>query len=584
MAMAGRGYEQPSSKILQRESAGVRHLEQCRSRLILVLMAIGVAYLMLAVRVVDVTFFSSAVEQQIASGLSKTDKAKPLLASGKRSSIVDRNGILLAGSLSTRSLYANAALVKRFGIEKTAKALHQIMPDLDYTTLLEKLKSDKTFVYIKRHLTPHEQAKVNELGVPGLEFEDTSRRIYPMGRLFAHALGFVDVDNQGLSGLERYLNQDLMSSKNALELSLDHRVQHIMHDELSKGIEEFLAIGGIGIVMDIKNGELLSMVSLPDFDPNQPKTATPEARFNRVTQGVYEMGSTFKTFTTAMALNYGTTNIQKSYDTINPIRIGRFSITDSHPEGRWMTVPEIYVHSSNIGTVRIIQEVGIERQKRFLNKLGLFEKVTFESKELAAPLIPNPWHEVNMMTVSYGHGISVTPLHLVRAIGSLLGDGRLIKPTLLKQKDKQETNADSKKIIKSKVTKWMRKLMRFVVLYGTGRQADAAGYRVGGKTGTAEKVKSGGYAGNDKIASFVGVFPSDDPQYLVLAMLDEPRGNKKTYGFATGGWVAAPVAGRVVSRMAPLYGMRPIYDLPEEAVSPEIEKRRKEGFIQEISF
>lgn len=576
-----RGFDQPASKILQRESAERRQVEQCRSRLILVLGIIGISYLMLAVRVCDVAFSGVTESQQQALDTAESPKSKALAGGGKRASIVDRNGILLAGSLSTRSLYANPTLVKRFGVEETAKALHRIMPDLDEATLLAKLRSDKTFVYIKRHLTPHEQAQVNDLGVPGLEFERTSRRIYPLGRLFAHALGFVDVDNQGLSGIERYFNQELTRSKTPVELSLDQRVQHMMHDELSKGIEEFQAIGGMGIVMDMQNGELLSMVSLPDFDPNQPKTATPEARFNRITQGVYEMGSTFKTFTTAMALDYGTAKITNTYDTTHSIRIGGFSITDAHPENRWMTVPEIYVHSSNIGTVRMIMEVGIERQKRFLQNLGLFRKMEFESKELAAPLIPNPWHEINMMTVSYGHGISVTPLHLVRAIGSLLGEGKLMSPTLLKG------NIETKKeelLVKPEITKILRRLMRFVVLYGTGKQADAPGYRVGGKTGTAEKVKSGGYAGNDKIASFIGIFPSEQPRYLVLAMLDEPRGNKKTYGFATGGWVAAPVAGRVVSRMAPLYGIQPVYDLPEEAVTPEEEKRRKEGFIHEISF
>jgi cell division protein FtsI (penicillin-binding protein 3) len=539
---------------------------------------------MLAIRVTDVSLSSVTESQQAAINASESPQAKKVLAGGKRASIVDRNGILLAGSLSTRSLYANPKLVVRFGSEETARALHQVMPDLDYPTLLAKLQSDKTFVYIKRHLTPHEQAQVNELGVPGLEFEQTSRRIYPMERLFAHALGFVDIDNQGLSGIERFYNENLMQSKSPIALSLDHRVQHIMHDELSKGVEEFQAIGGVGVVMDIQNGELLSMVSLPDFDPNQPRTATPEARFNRVTQGVYEMGSTFKTFTMAMALDYGTTKINTSYDTVNPIRIGGFSITDSHPENRWMTVPEIYVHSSNIGTVRMIMEVGIERQKRFLQSLGLFEKVQFESKELAAPLIPHPWHEINMMTVSYGHGISVTPLHIVRAIGSLLGGGKMIQPTLIKQENIKAITDKEERLVKPEVTKIVRKLMRFVVRYGTGKQADAVGYRVGGKTGTAEKVKSGGYADNDKIASFVGVFPSEKPRYLVLVMVDEPRGNKKTYGFATGGWVAAPIAGRVISRLAPLYGLQPIYDMPEETVAPEVEKRRKEGFIQEISL
>jgi cell division protein FtsI (penicillin-binding protein 3) len=582
------GMQQPAVRILKRESAEKRQVGQCRSRLILVLFFIGMSYLMLAIRVTEVSLAGlwdtpNTSSSSYATHSARNQEGKPLLR-GSRGKIIDRNGVLLAGSLTTRSLYANPRLVNRFGAEKTAIALHQIMPDLDQKKLLTMLSSDKTFVYIKRHLNPQEQKKVNELGVPGLEFEEGSRRIYPLGRLFSHAIGFVDIDNKGISGIERHFNNQLTDGKSAIQLALDERVQHIVYEELQQGIKDFQAIGGVGIVMDIHTGELLSLVSLPDFDPNQPKTATNEARFNRASLGVYEMGSTFKTFTMAMALHYGTTKLENTYDTTHAIRIGGFSITDTHPENRWLSVPEIYVHSSNIGTVRMIMEVGIERQKRFLESLGLFKKVDVEIPELASPLIPNPWHEINMMTVSYGHGISVTPLHITRAIGSLLGDGKLLKLTLMKQ-DKTATHApDSPSILSTEVTRNLRKLMRLVVQYGTGKQADAAGYRVGGKTGTAEKVKAGGYAGNDKIASFIGIYPSEEPRYVVLAMIDEPRGNKKTYGFATGGWVAAPVVGKIVSRMAPLYGIQPIYELPEEKLSPEEEKRRKQGIIHNIEF
>ncbi len=574
------GYYDPPSRVLQRESAERRQVEQCRSRLILVMLVLGISYGMLTVKLCEVALVKPESQNIVVSG----EEGKRTVAPHpfKRSSIVDRNGVLLAGSLATRSLYANAKLIERFGVEETAKGLHAALPDIDYATLLAKLKSGKTFIYIKRHLTPAEQEKVNDLGIPGLEFEESQRRVYPLGRLFSHVLGFVDVDGRGISGMERYFDKELTSSESSLQLSIDARLQHIMHEELSKGIEEFQAIGGVGMVMDMKNGELLSMVSLPDFDPNQLRTATPEARFNRATLGVYEMGSTFKTFTMAMALNYGTATLQDSYDATHAIRYGGFTISDSHPENRWMTVPEIYVHSSNIGTAKMIMDVGIERQKAFLGKLGLFDKMSIELPEVARPLIPNPWHEINMLTVSYGHGISVTPLHLVRAVASLLGDGHLMQPTLLKQNDVLKEKPEA--IVKPEVVKQIRKLMRLVVQYGTGKQADVPGYRVGGKTGTAEKVKSGGYAANDKLASFIGMFPSEAPRYLVLAMLDEPRGNKKTYGFATGGWVAAPVASRVISRMAPLYGIAPIYELPEEIVSPEEEKRRQQGFIHAISY
>lgn len=573
----------PPSQVLQRESAERRQVEQCRSRLILVILVLAISYAMLTVKLCEISLLGKEQEQLASSQESEGEQGESRISPAiRRATIVDRSGTLLASSLSTRSLYANAKLVSRFGIEQSARALHKALPEVSYETFLTKLKSEKTFVYLKRHLTPAEQARVNDLGIPGLEFEETERRIYPLGRLFAHVTGFVDVDGVGLSGVERYFEKDLVKGKEPLALSLDARVQHIMRDELSKGIKEFQAIGGVGMVMDVSNGELLSMVSLPDFDPNEPRTATPEARFNRATLGVYEMGSTFKTFTVAMALNYGTASLRSSYDATNAIRYGGFTISDSHPENRWMTVPEVYVHSSNIGTVRMIMEVGVEKQKAFLQQLGLFDKPEIELSEIARPLIPNPWHEINMLTVAYGHGISVTPLHLVRAIASLVGEGRLMQPTLIKQSNL--TAQEHKQIIKPEIIKQMRKLMRLVVQYGTGKQADVPGYRVGGKTGTAEKVKSGGYAANDKLASFIGVFPSEAPRYLVLVMLDEPRGNKKTYGFATGGWVAAPIANKVISRMAPLYGIQPIYELPEELVSPEEEQQRQRGFIHEISY
>jgi cell division protein FtsI (penicillin-binding protein 3) len=560
------------SRILQRESAEKKQMTQCRSRLLLVLIFIGILYLALGFRLLDLAispYFEAQKAVDEAALTGTLPKQEQFIGAVHRARITDRNGVLLAGSLATRSLYANAKLIRRFGIEETAKALHRTMPDLNYQVLLSKLQSGKKFVYIKRHLTPQEQARVNDLGIPGLEFEDTERRVYPLGNLFAHVLGFVDVDNRGLAGIERYFEKELISSQTPLTLSVDERIQHIVHDELTKAIDEFKAIGGVG----------LSMVSLPDFDPNHLRTATPEARFNRATLGVYEMGSTFKTFTMAAALEYGTATLQSRYNAINPIRIGRFAITDSHPENRMLNVPEIYVHSSNIGTVRMIMEVGIERQKRFLGKLGLYEKMKIEMPELALPLIPNPWHEVNMMTVSYGHGISVTPLHLVRSFAALAGDGILRNPTLLKQKE-ATSSPTGEAIVKKEVVAQMRQLMRLVVRYGTGKKADAEGYRVGGKTGTAEKVKSGGYAGNDKIASFIGAFPMDNPRYLVLVMVDEPRGNKKTYGFATGGWVSAPVVGNIVSRMGALLAIPPKYNLPEETVSPEEEEQRKKGFIE----
>ncbi len=558
---------------LQRDSATKRSLNQCRSRLIFVSGLLLICYALLAVRIVDVAVMNPAENKQqllADNGVATITKENQ----PERGSIYDRNGELLAVSLPSQTLYARPQIIDRFGADEAANALHKIFPDLSLKSLREKLNPKRSFVYLKRHITPSQMEAVNALGIPGIEFEGAMRRVYPHGNMFSHTVGFTNVDGQGLSAIEKKYEELLGAKGEDITLSLDARLQYILRDELLKGMEEFQAIGGVGAVMDITNGEIIALSSLPDFDPNEPNAATADARFNRATTGVYEMGSTFKTFTTAMALNYKTSKIFDRYDVTKPIKVARYTIRDSHPENRWLTVPEIFMLSSNIGTVRMILEVGKERQQKFLEQLGLFKRVSIELPETAMPLIPQNWRDINMMTISYGHGISVTPMHLIQSIGTLLGDGKLLSPTLVKGNKMAES--ERTRVVSTEVTDQMRKLMRLVVEHGTARKADAKGYRVGGKTGTAEKVKEGNYRGNDKLASFVGIFPAESPRYVVLAMLDEPRGNKSTYGFATGGWVSAPIVKRIVEKMAPMYGIRPIIDLPSE--SPEGAK------IQEISF
>jgi cell division protein FtsI (penicillin-binding protein 3) len=565
------------SKVLQRESSTKRQMDSCKHRLIFLGMGFCICFMLLALRLVDVAVieaYGKAEEEQTA-----TLPGKP----HTRAQIVDRNGLMLAGSLKTRSLYANPKLVQRFNTEKVARELVKAMPDLNYFQVLALLKSDKKFAYIKRHLTPAEQDAVNRIGVPGLDFEESERRIYPYQNLYAHVLGYVDVDNQGIAGVEKHFNALLAQGDKPLQLSVDTRVQNIVREEILAGMKEFRAIGGIGVVMDAKNGELISMVSLPDFDSNHPGTASKDARFNRATLGVYEMGSTFKAFTTAMALDYGTARMNSGYDATNPIRFARWTISDTHPKKRWLSVPEIFVYSSNIGTVRMILEVGKERQQRFLKSLGLFEKVDLELPELASPLIPNPWNDINMLTVSYGHGISVTPMHLVQSIATLVGTGHKVSPTLVLGGKGEASQGEP--LVKPEVVQQMRQLMRMVVQYGTGSKANVEGYRVGGKTGTAEKVKGRGYNMNDKLASFAGVFPADDPRYVVLVVMDEPRGNKSTFGYATGGWVSAPVAKKIISRMATLYAIKPVYDLPTEPGElPTYQKPATNRYIHAASY
>jgi cell division protein FtsI (penicillin-binding protein 3) len=504
-----------------------------------------------------------------------------------RAEITDRNGVILATTLHTASLYADPKVI-RHPVE-TAEELKRILPDIDEKEIAKRLSSDRSFVWVKRHLTPKQQKLVNDMGVPGLNFEPEFKRIYPQANLFAHVLGYVDVDSKGMAGIERGF-EDLLrnedGNENPLQLSVDVRVQAILRDELRSAIDEFSAIGGAGMVMDIRTGEIIAMTSQPDFDPHEPGKANADTRFNRATMGVYEMGSTFKTFAVANALEAGTANMRSSYDATKPIRVARFTINDSHPENRWLTVPEIFAYSSNIGTVKMIMDVGSKRQQEFMKKLGMLKPVKMEIPETASPLIPSPWREINMMTISYGHGIAVTPVHLIRAIASITGKGELLPVTFIKDGNRDKETGEQ--IISEANVINIRKLLRLVVEHGTGGKSDAKGYRVGGKTGTAEKLGgSGGYKADSKMASFVGIFPVDTPRYAVLVMVDEPKGTKKTYGFATGGWVSAPVVGNVVSRIGPLLGIRPIYNEPEQKSASKSKKPwvyYDGGAVHAISF
>jgi cell division protein FtsI (penicillin-binding protein 3) len=350
-----------------------------------------------------------------------------------------------------------------------------------------------------------------------------------------------------------------------VQLSLDIRLQYILRDEISRQIAEFSAIGGMGIIMDVNTGEVLAMVSLPDFDPNSPGTATEQTIFNRATLGLYEMGSTFKIFNTAMALESHTATLASSYDATNPIHIGRFTIHDDHPQRRWLTVPEIFEYSSNIGSAKMALEAGTERQKDFLGRLGLLKAPGFELPEIAAPLVPSPWQPINTMTIAFGHGISVSPLQTVTAVSAVVNGGVMHRATLVKHPDGEAVSGQQ--VLSNRTSEDMRKLLRLVVERGTGKLAAAPGYLVGGKTGTAEKVSGHHYARHALLSSFIGVFPINDPRYVIMVSVDEPHGNAKSFGYATGGWVAAPAVSRIVTRIAPLVGIQPV-----DEDSPEIRR------------
>lgn len=484
-----------------------------------------------------------------------------------RREITDRNGMVLATSIATASLVANPTLIRHEA--QVAQDLHTIFPDQPASALKAKLMQKRSkFLYIKRHLKPAEQEAVNNLGVPGLFFEPDYRRVYPYEGLFAHVIGYVGVDNQGLAGAEKYFDralEDPVLAHKPLVLSVDLRVQAMLRDELKDAVREYNAIGATGVVYDIEKGEILGMANLPEFDPHRPGAAKQEALFNRATLGAYEMGSTFKTFTVASALDSGVTTLNGGYDASRPIQAAGFKISDSHPKNRWLSTPEIYAYSSNIGTVRMALAMGRERQQDFLRKLGMFAPVSVEMPERAHPLLPRQWGEISTMTVSFGHGISVSPLHVIQGIASIVNGGRKAPLTLVKNGNAKKEKGE--RVISEETSQKMRSLMRLVVAHGTARGADAKGYRVGGKTGTAEKIVGGRYDRDKKLASFIGAFPMDAPRYVVLVIIDEPKGTKATYGYATGGWVAAPAVGKLVQRIAPILGVAPDFDKTDPAVT-----------------
>lgn len=570
----------PASRIVQGESRSLRMMTQSRTRLILVLACFGFSFTVLSLRLLEVSLMKSDVASlhslvthpQMMTELSEEETNRTMGEAQdevrQRLDIVDRNGLVVATNIQTAALVANPQLI--LNPDEVAHHLADIL-HLPEDMLREKLGRNSSYVYLKRTLTPDDQAQVNALGVPGLFFEPQDKRIYPFGSLAAHVVGYVDVDSRGLSGIERGMQQQLthpIPDSKPLALSLDMRVQSLVHEELAGAMQHFSAVGGAAVVMNVHTGEVVSMVSLPDYDPHQPGTASADARFNRVTLGSYEMGSSFKTFTLAMALDNGIVGLQDSYDAAHPIHMAGYTIHDAHPYPRRLSVPEIYAYSSNIGTVQIAMDVGREKQKKFMQRLGMLEPLSTEIPERSQPIYPSDWSQLASMTISFGHGISVSPLHLVRGIATMVGDGKLVQPTFLKvNAATQHARAKkSNKIIGEQTAKTIRQMMRAVVQYGTAKKANVKGYAVGGKTGTAEKIVHGRYDANAKICSFVGVFPADAPEYVVFAMLDEPKGTKETYGFATGGWIAAPVVANIISRMGPVLGMQPVDGSGDEAL------------------
>jgi cell division protein FtsI (penicillin-binding protein 3) len=478
----------------------------------------------------------------------------------ERGDIVDRDGQPLARTIDAWTI---AIHPKRVIGDKLALARHllQLMPERSEAQYFAMLRSGKPFFYLRRRAAPGLVEEVNALGEPGLAIQREPDRLYPQTSLAAHVVGYTDVDGHGVAGMERAFDNylaDPAKRGQPLTLSIDSRVQQALEHELLDATTTYSAIGAAGVVLDIHTGEVLALTSLPQLNPNAAGQGSPEARFNRATLGVYELGSTFKPFTVAMAMDSGIIeSFGQMYNCPGELHVLGHTIHDFEPFNRRCSVAEIMQESSNVGTSQIAAQVGAARQKYFLGKMGFLGPVQVELKERGRTLTPGSrWGPFETMTVGYGHGIAVTPLHLATGYATLFNGGVYRPPTLIKVDPNH--HADRGHRVFSEETSYrMRALLRLVVTTGTGTRADAPGYRVGGKTGTAEKLFNGHYTSSAVVTTFAGVFPMDEPRYVIVAMLDEPKATKDTYGFHTAGWNVAPVVSRTVSRIAPMLGVRP---------------------------
>ena len=477
-----------------------------------------------------------------------------------RGDIVDRDGEPLARTIDawTIAIHPRKVIGDKLAL---ARQLARLMPEHSEEQYFVLLRSNKPFFYLRRRAAPGLVEAVNALGEPGLAIEREPDRLYPQTSLAAHVIGYTDIDGHGVAGMERAFDgrlANLATRGEPLTLSIDSRVQQALEHELNDAMMTFSAIGAAGIVMDIHTGEVLALTSMPQLNPNAAGQGSPEARFNRATLGVYELGSTFKPFTVAMAMDSGIIkSFGQMYNCPGVLNVLGHSIHDFEPFNRSCSVAEIMQESSNVGTAQIAAQVGAARQKQFLGKMGFLAPVGIELKERGRTLTPGSrWGPFETMTVGYGHGIAVTPLHLATGYATLFNGG-IYRPATLIKVDRSHPSAQGRRVFSEETSYRMRALLRLVVTTGTGTRADAPGYRVGGKTGTAEKLLNGHYTSSAVVTTFAGVFPMDEPRYVIVAMLDDPKATKDTYGFHTAGWNVAPVVSRTISRIAPMLGVRP---------------------------
>jgi len=535
---------------------------KARARVGLAILAFAVVYSIIAARLV---MFAVAADGRTVHRVVASDAIATA-----RPDILDRRGEILATDVRVPSLYGEPR--RLIDVDEAVELLTADLPDIDAAELRERLSSKRGFVWLKRDITPEQQREIHRQGLPGIGFLSENKRSYPNGAEVSHLIGHVNTDNQGIAGMEKWLDGHGLAAlhmaglatdrlQTPVQLAVDLRVQHALRDELVAARAKFKTLAAAGIVLDVRTGEIVAMVSEPDYDPNNPHEALDPTRINRLTTGVYEMGSTFKAFTIAMALDSGRFNLKSSFDAHGPMRVGRFLIHDFEPENRMLTIPEIFTYSSNIGAARTALAMGVDAHKAFLRKLGQLDRLRTELPESAAPIVPKRWGELNTITIAFGHGLSVAPLQAVMGVAALMNGGILIPPTFLKR-TQAEAEALGKRVIKPETSEMMRYLMRLNVEKGTARKADIPGYYIGGKTGTADKVINGRYSKSSVLTDFMAVLPADQPRYLLLIMLDDPKALPETHGFKTSGWNAVPVGGAVVARIAPLLGIEPRMDLP----------------------
>ena len=535
---------------------------KAKARLGLAIVAFAVAYGVIAARLVMLA------EQSDGYGTRRSVTQDAVATA--RPDILDRNGQILATDVKTPSLFAEPR--KLIDVDEAEELLTAVLPDLDASEARDRLSSKRGFVWLKREITPKQQQEIHRLGIPGVGFLTENKRVYPNGPIVSHEIGHVNIDNQGIAGIEKWLDGQGLAAlhmaglatdrlEKPVELALDLRVQFALRGELIAAREKFKAKAASGVVLNVNTGEIVALVSEPDYDPNNPHEANDPTRINRLTTGVFEMGSSFKVLTVAMALDSGKATLSSMFDASHPLQYGRFAIHDYEPMHRALSVPEIFTYSSNIGAARMALAVGVNGHQAFLKKMGQLDRLRTELPESAEPIVPKHWGELNSVTIAFGHGLSVAPLQAVMGIAATLNGGFLIPPTFLKRSE-NEAQILAKQVLKPETSREIRYLMRLNAEKGTATKANVSGYYIGGKTGTAEKVVNGHYSKHKLLTDFMAVLPADKPTYLMMIMLDEPQPTPETHGFATAGWNAAPTAAKVIARIAPLLDIEPRFDLP----------------------